>query len=209
MGREDQGPVGDAWFEQVRARLNRHPCRKIGKTDPPRRRAGVLVPLFSRGGGCWILFTRRSRKVAHHKGQISFPGGAVEACDASIEETVLREVEEEIGVRRQDAELLGRLDDALTVTSPFVVSPIVGRVPYPYAFRLAPSEVAGLLTVPLAVFHPANRAARRGHVRVACRTLSTPAFVHAGEVVWGATARIMENLVQVLDGIMDLPGDRK
>jgi len=93
------------------------------------KHAGVLVPIFRQGGDYMILFTKRTNKLEHHKGQISFPGGSVDEEDNSVRDTALREAREEIGLLKEDVEILGRIDDTLTVVSDFIGHPFVGLIP--------------------------------------------------------------------------------
>ena len=96
--------------------------------------AAVLVPIFLKQGQYYILFTKRTEKVKEHKGQISFPGGSYEEGDRTLLNTALRESAEEIGLRPKDVEILGELDDGLSLTSNYVISPFVALIPWPYKF---------------------------------------------------------------------------
>jgi 8-oxo-dGTP pyrophosphatase MutT (NUDIX family) len=162
------------------------------------RHAGVLVPLFEENGMYQILFTKRTTKVEHHKGQISFPGGSVDKEDNSIKETVLREAREEIGLDEKDVKILGRIDDTLTVVSNFVVHPYVGIIPYPYDFTINKDEVERLIMVPLEVFHPRNWQNKGSSFEFEGDTYLTPTYDYKGEVIWGATARIMEGFMDTI-----------
>src|SRR3990172_1170508 len=113
------------------------------------RPAAVLVPLYQQGGEWHLLFTRRTDTVDEHKGQVSFPGGSVDAGDGAPEDTALRESEEEIGLRRSDVTLMGRLDDLITVTQ-WRITPVVGVIPYPYEFVISPEECSAVFGVSLA-----------------------------------------------------------
>lgn len=168
----------------------------IGEDGP--KTAGVLVPLAVRSGRCRVLFTQRTDEVAHHKGQISFPGGALEDGDASVEDAVLREVYEEIGLPAEEIQMLGRLDAALTVTSNFIIHPFVGLVPHAHEFVLNQAEVSRLITVPLEVFHPRNSAAVKDRVDFEGQIIRGRAYEYRGDVIWGATAGIMENLANMV-----------
>jgi 8-oxo-dGTP pyrophosphatase MutT (NUDIX family) len=134
---------------EVARRLAAREPRIIREGTEGHRRAGVLVLLFVRDGGLWILFTRRTETVEQHRGQISFPGGAQEPADATLWETALRESEEEIGLAPFDAILLGSLSPIVTVTN-FYVEPYVAALPQPYVFRPQEAEIAELLEVPVA-----------------------------------------------------------
>lgn len=116
--------------------------------DPALTCAAVLIPLLCKGGEWHVLVTQRSRQVEHHKGQISFPGGACEPGDAGLETTALRETVEEVGVPPEQVTVLGVLDDFETI-SHFVVTPFVGVIPHPFAYRLNDHEVEAVVEIPL------------------------------------------------------------
>ncbi len=168
------------------------------------RRSAVLIPLFRAGHEYRLLFTKRTTRVEAHKGQISFPGGRVDEEDSSSQETALREAYEEIGLRKEDVTLLGRIDDTVTLTSNYIVHPFVGLIPYPYEFRLSTSEVARLLEVPFEVF-TAGGGGRVMPIPYEGQILESFAYTYDGEVIWGATARIMKNLVEILAENLLLP----
>ena len=161
------------------------------------KHAGVLVPIFRQGGDYKILFTKRTNNLEHHKGQISFPGGSVDEEDNSVKDTVLREAREEIGLLKEDVEILGRIDDTRTVVSDFIVHPFVGLIPYPYDFTINTDEVARLIKVPLKAFHPEN-SGKRASFEFEDNTYRTPTYEYDGDVIWGATARIMEIFVNII-----------
>jgi 8-oxo-dGTP pyrophosphatase MutT (NUDIX family) len=180
-------------MEDVRARLAARAGRPAALRDGLRR-AAVLVPLFVREGKLWILFTRRTETVEHHRGQISFPGGAEEEGDESLLATALREADEELGLSRADVLPLGGLSPMVTVTN-FYVEPFVAAIPQPYVFRPAEMEIAEVLEVPVealldpAVLEKRPLAGREGMVL----------FYHYGaHVIWGATAGILEELLDVV-----------
>src|SRR4030066_542315 len=124
--------------------------------------AAVLIPIFCKDGEYHILFTQRSDQVPHHKGQISFPGGASSEVDASLLDTAIRESWEEIGVKAKDVEILGELDDTPTTTSSFNISPFVAFIPYPYQFTLNRYEIDEIFSVPVsALLYKAKRREER------------------------------------------------
>src|SRR6266498_1780702 len=112
------------------------------------RCAAVLVPLIFHENEWHLLFTRRTDRVESHKGQVSFPGGASDEGETTPEQTALREADEEIGMKPADVQVLGRLSQLITISS-FRVTPIVGIIPFPYAFKVANVEVARVFTIPL------------------------------------------------------------
>jgi 8-oxo-dGTP pyrophosphatase MutT (NUDIX family) len=161
------------------------------------RRAAVLVPVFETGGIPYLLLTKRTEAVEHHKGQISFPGGGEEPGDADLLATALRESYEELGLQPASVEVWGRLHEIETVVSGFAITPFVGRIPLPVDLRPNPNEIQEIVTVPLATFlDPANLRVER-----VVRGDQAWDLLHydCGEhVVWGATARIIHDLVDVI-----------
>lgn len=172
------------------------------------KHAGVLVPIFRQGANYMILFTKRTNKLEHHKGQISFPGGSVDEEDNSVKDTALREAREEIGLLKEDVELLGRIDDTMTVVSDFIVHPFVGLIPYPYDFTINTDEVARLIKVPLRSFRPEN-SDKGASFEFEGETYRTPTYEYDGDVIWGATARIMEVFVNIIGHKLPLREEHK
>jgi 8-oxo-dGTP pyrophosphatase MutT (NUDIX family) len=169
------------------------------RTASPRRwtRAAVLVPLFQKGGHWHVLFTKRTDRVKHHKGQISFPGGVVDETDEDMVATALRETYEEIGIHRRDVEILGQLDDALTVSSGYLITPIVAHIAYPYPFSVNEDEIEEIIEVPLEAFLDGDRWIEETYSN-GNRTVQSHRFEYEGKVIWGATARIMRQFLDVL-----------
>src|SRR5207253_7654072 len=122
-----------------------------GMTPPSTalRPAAVLVPLVDYPAGMSVLLTQRTAHLSAHAGQISFPGGRIEADDRDAIAAALRETEEEVGLPRDRVEVAGRLDTYVTGTG-FEITPIVGFVEPPFALAIDPFEVAEAFEVPLA-----------------------------------------------------------
>ena len=160
--------------------------------------AAVLLPLLDRPQGVHVLFTKRSDDVPHHKGQISFPGGTVDDRDDSRLHTALREVREEIGLERDAVEIVGALDD-LEASTGFVITPFVGVVRT--LVRLVPdgNEIERVIELPLSgLLDPGNFRTEDWEQNGRSRRISV--FECEGEVVWGITARILR---QFLDLVFD------
>lgn len=164
------------------------------------RPAAVLVPLVLheyRENSPTVLFTRRTDHLYHHPGQISFPGGAMEAGDASAEETAIREAEEEIGLAPERIELIGRLPDYLTGTG-FRVTPVVGLLHPPIKLKLDCFEVAEAFEVPLAHFlDPANHQRHSARMKDG-KTRHFHAVPYGDYFIWGATAGMLMTLYRLL-----------
>jgi 8-oxo-dGTP pyrophosphatase MutT (NUDIX family) len=172
-------------------------------TTPPdaaRRQAAVLLPLFKNAIEYHVVFTRRTETLTHHKGQVSFPGGSFDPADDDLLTTALRESYEEIGIHPEHVTIVGRLDDLSTFSTSFTISPFVGVIPHPYAFRPNPIEVAVIFDVPLSVL--ADPAVSRSYIRTRedGATIVDYEFHVNGHVIWGATARIIRHFLAVING---------
>lgn len=171
-----------------------------GGAPPPQpfTPASVLVPLVMRADGLTVLLTQRTQHLAAHGGQISFPGGKQEAEDADAVAAALRETEEEVGLPRDHIEVIGRLDTYVTSTG-FEVTPVVGLVRAPYPSRPDPVEVAEVFEVPLAfILDPANH--RRDSREYNGRRRVFYVLPYQQRYIWGATAGMLVNLAEVLNG---------
>ena len=160
------------------------------------RSAAVLVPLTYAMNEWHLLFTRRTDRVESHKGQVSFPGGASDEGEITPEETALREAEEEIGMRPADVKVLGRLSKLITVSS-YRVTPIVGIIPFPYAFKVGSFGVERVFTIPLSWL-----ANRNNYWEFSLRESERSLIAYHpydGELLWGATARMTVNFLKTLE----------
>src|SRR3989441_6292059 len=160
------------------------------------------LPIYR--GAPYLVFAKRTDRVGHHKGQISFPGGVVDPSDASFLEAALRECEEEIGLPRRAVEPLGALDDVETVATSFVITPFVGLVREPVAWQPDGEETERVIEVPYAAL------AAEGSFRVETVvrdeiTRSVYYFDYHGDTIWGATARILVHYLELLR----MPAERK
>lgn len=165
--------------------------------DNNRISSAVLVPIYLWNNEYHIIFIRRTETVKAHKGQISFPGGICEKEDKSLLDTALRESREEIGLMAEDVEILGELDDEITTTSNYIVSPFVGAIPWPCHFTQNKDEVDEILNVPLAAL------LGRDCLQPDTETLNgkqvdSYAYHYQGNVIWGATARILYKLLDII-----------
>lgn len=157
--------------------------------------AAVLVPLVRRESGLTVLLTQRTAHLSHHAGQVSFPGGRLEHGEAPIT-AALRETGEEIGLAADQVEILGWLDDYVTGTG-FRIHPLVGAVTPPLDLVPDPFEVADIFEVPLSFI--LDRANHQSCVRVVeGRERPYYAIPYGERFIWGATAGMLINLVEVL-----------
>lgn len=167
------------------------------ETPPGYRRAAVLLPLYETPAGPYLVLTKRTDRVPTHKGQISFPGGGFHQTDGDLLTTALRESAEEIGLQPHDVAVAGVLDDAATAASAHVVRPFVGFIPHPYPFHLDTFEIEEVIHLPLGPLLEENRF-REEIWDQGGRPHSVFFYDHAGQTIWGLTARILKQFVEVV-----------
>jgi 8-oxo-dGTP pyrophosphatase MutT (NUDIX family) len=162
--------------------------------------AGVLVPLQFHDGQWHVIVNLRSNEVGQHKGEIAFPGGKREPGDSDMQACALRECWEEMGIGPADVDVLGALDARLTRTN-FQVWPTVGVVPHPYDFATDRREVAEVIEIPLG--HLMDEASVRYEARLVPEgdVLHRKAFIHGQHLVFGATAWILADLLDLIGEI--------
>ena len=178
----------------IRERLAGYQRRSIGTSTLTR--SAVLVPIVERGNGLELLFTKRSETVEHHKGQISFPGGATDALDFSPADTALRETFEEIGLERSAITIIGVMDD-LQTPSGFVVTPVVGLIEHLPPLTINAEEVAQLIFIPLEKFF--DDSLRHSDIRERDGVkIEVYTYKVWEEPVWGATAFFVKQFVSLL-----------
>jgi len=187
-------PCEKNFVDQIGTILSSRKRRVI--EHPPFSHAAVLVPLFKKGDGCHLLFTKRSDQVKHHKGEISFPGGVVDEEDLELINTALREADEEIGLKKSDVQILGILDDIVTITQ-FIVTPIVGLFPYPYPFKVSEVEIAELIEVPLSSLLREKSFSEKEMIRGGQKEI-VYAYQYEKHIIWGATARILKQFLDLI-----------
>ena len=164
--------------------------------DVSRVSAAVLVPIYCNQGQYHILFTKRTEKVREHKGQISFPGGAYQEGDRTLLDTALRECAEEIGLMAEDVEILGELDDKISRTSNYIISPFVALVPWPYQFKVNKDETEEIIEAPLPAL--LDKSCLHQEIETLDGEVVTTYFYHYQErVIWGATARILNQFLNI------------
>ena len=188
--------------ELIKQALGKHAVERVDGTGM--MPASVMILLYLKEDEYCILLNKRSEEVEHHKGEISFPGGARDLEDRDSLETALRETEEEMGIKREDITVLGEMDEIVT-RSNFQVSVFTGTIEYPYKFTPSAIEIAEVLEFPVsALLDPANR-------RVETRwddgkTATSYSYVHEEHVVFGVTARILQSCIEILDDKLESEG---
>ena len=164
--------------------------------------AAVMLLLYQKDGDYCVLLNKRSEQVEHHKGEISFPGGAQDPEDQNYLDTALRETEEEMGIHRGDVTVLGELDEVET-RSNFRIKVFVGAIPSSYCFKPSAEEIAEVLEVPIASLRDT------ANLRVETRweedaPLTSHSYAYKEHLVFGATAKILRQFLELLeDGLAE------
>ena len=165
----------------------------------PMRPAAVLVPFVRRDDDLSVLFTLRAGHLRHHAGQVSFPGGGIDATDADAIAAALRETEEETGIARGDIEPFGYLD-AFDTVSGYHVMPVAAFVRGSYSLHMDAGEVDEVFEVPLDfLLQEANL--HREQILWQGRARTIHAFQWEGRRIWGATAAMLKNLIDRLEAL--------
>ncbi len=168
--------------------------------------AAVLVPLYVQDGVLHAVFTRRRDDLRRHAGEISFPGGRqdIEEGEEDLRDTALREAEEEIGLPREAVDIVGALTPTPTIATNYAVYPFVGMIEPGHRWKPSAAEVAEVLELSLPDLragYQRKRLIRRGV------PFRTDVFEVGDDLIWGATARILSDLLERLDGIEESADD--
>jgi len=179
--------------------------RALAETTPLRLEipefaaAAVLVPMIAGNPEPTLLYTQRPQDMPTHAGQISFPGGRWEPADADARATALREAHEELGIEPNQVQILGELDDVATPVG-FVITPVVGWLESLPQLRPDPREVDEYFEVSIDDLTDPAHFRDQGVREIAGKTYRTPEYRAADRLIWGATARITQRLLEVLAG---------
>ena len=184
-----------------RALANRPTERVAGDDLTP---AAVMVLLYPKDGDFCVLLNKRSQEVEHHKGEISFPGGATDPEDRDPLDTALRETEEEMGILRGDISVLGEMDEVAT-RSQFRVRVFAGTIGHPYEFRPSADEIAEIVEFPVSALRDPASVRVDTHWQPDAPT-TVYSYAHGKHLVFGATARILQQFLQLLEDGLESEG---
>jgi 8-oxo-dGTP pyrophosphatase MutT (NUDIX family) len=183
----------------VESKLKNHKYKTYKYANVPYRKAAVLIPLFYKNDTIHILFTKRTEKVEHHKGQISFPGGMKDKSDKNLRNTALRETWEEMGIAEENITLLGRIDNFLTNTN-FMITPYVGYFPFPYDYKINEDEISKVIEVPLAELLKSDCFEIKKWYRNGI-LWDVHYYYCNNETIWGVTGFLLSNFLSIVFGL--------
>ena len=167
--------------------------------------SAVLIPIFFKEGLHHILFTRRTEYVRYHKGEISFPGGGYQPEDGSLVNTALRESFEEIGLEAKDVEILGELDDIVTLKSNYIISPFVGSILPEYRFTMSGFECAEVIQIPIvALLQKGSYSEELWRVKED-KSLQPHVYRYQHYEIIGATATILRQFLAIYSEVIGSP----
>jgi len=186
--------------KHIKNKLSVHKQRSYTWSGENGTDAAVLIPIFFKNDEAHLLFTQRTDKVEHHKGQISFPGGRKDDVDPDLKFTALRETEEEVGIVEQDVSIIGQTDRFLTNTL-YMVTPFVGFYKHPYPYQVSVDEIDRLIEVPLLSLMDDEsftiKPLTRNNV-----TWQIHYYTYQGDVIWGVTGFLLSNFLEI---VFELP----
>lgn len=161
------------------------------------KQSSVLLLLFPEGDQLYTCLTKRPQTMKHHPGQISFPGGKVEKEDRSAEMTALREAREEVGINPDAIEILGKLSDLYVEVSKFSIQPFLAWADQKPDFLVDFGEVEELILFPVSDF-VTNEIISETELETVTGPLQIKYYPYNGEFIWGATAMILSELIEIL-----------
>ncbi|MGQ9720813.1 MAG: NUDIX hydrolase [Candidatus Jordarchaeum sp.] len=173
--------------------------QRLELSDPNFKNAAVFLLLFKRDSEYYIIFTKRSNELLYHKGQISFPGGAFDEEDGTLLNTAFRETFEEVGLEKENIEVLGKLDDIVTFTSKYIVTPFVGFLKHAPvgSYKINKNELEQVIEAPLTALLDEKNFWVELHEYFG-QEVPIYFYDYNGHVIWGATAMILKQFLDLL-----------
>lgn len=158
--------------------------------------SSVLIPLYFHDGETFVIFTKRSNNLKHHKGQISFPGGKFETSDIDLKTTALRETYEEIGIKPEDIHIIGEIPSIITITN-FKITPYVGYFDYPYDFKVNSDEIDVLIKTPLKHFFDSS-IYKSKEKEIWGKKINVHFYSYNEYTIWGATGKMLHDFLKII-----------
>jgi 8-oxo-dGTP pyrophosphatase MutT (NUDIX family) len=193
-----KGPLPGLAAQLKMANLKRLRRGMSMDVPPDVKQGGVLILFYPVDGSANLVFIKRSEYEGVHSGQISFPGGGQERSDSSIIETALREAKEEIGIDPGQVKPIGRITTLYIPPSNFLVTPVVGYTDVTPEFTPEPEEVDHILQVPLEDLLDERNMQEKEITIIDGLVITAPCFYIDGNIIWGATAMILSELLELI-----------
>jgi 8-oxo-dGTP pyrophosphatase MutT (NUDIX family) len=183
--------------EQIMQKLSPYQLKVKSEPNSNTRRSAVLIMFYPKGEDIFMPLILRPQYDGVHGGQMAFPGGRVELKDKDIQATALREAQEEIGIKSTDVKIIKNLTELFISPSNMYCQPVIGYMPYKPDFYPDEHEVAGIFEVSISeILDPSIVQMRTVETRGI--KLETPCFMIQEQVVWGATALMIAELIEIL-----------
>ncbi|RFS13981.1 CoA pyrophosphatase [Emticicia sp. C21] len=186
--------------EEIVKKMSPNRMRLKGEPNESTRRSGVLILFYPKGEDIYLPLILRPQYDGVHGGQMAFPGGRAELKDKNIQATALREAQEEIGIKASDVKILGDITELYINPSNLLCQPVLGYINYRPDFYPDEREVAAILEVPLSDFVNPDTVQTR-LVEARGYKFETPGFIIQEQIVWGATAMMIAELIEIIKDI--------
>lgn len=186
--------------EEIVKKMSPNRMRLKGEPNETTRRSGVLILFYPKGEDIYLPLILRPQYDGVHGGQMAFPGGRAELKDKNIQATALREAQEEIGIKASDVKIIGNLTELYINPSNLLCQPVLGYINYRPDFYPDEREVADILEVPLSDFVNPDTVQTR-LVEARGYKFETPGFIIQEQIVWGATAMMVAELIEIMKEI--------
>ncbi|AEA33343.1 NUDIX hydrolase [Hippea maritima] len=175
--------------------------KEYPKKETNAKESAVLIPFLNLNGEWVLIFEKKPSYDRLHPSQISFPGGSREESDKSFLDTAIRETCEELGINKDDIQIIGAVEPTKTLTTNFMIYPFVGVVNRRPPFKINKKEVEKLLFIPL-VYLIDNSPIKYKEYKYRDRKRKTPLLEYNNEIIWGATARILNNFIPIIKKLL-------
>lgn len=197
--------INDLTPQEIASRLTSQSVKEPDNPYPPSilkgsiQPAAVLIPFLRHKGKWHLLFIRRTQVLGDpHSGQVAYPGGSRDPSDSSVEEAAIREACEELGLSPEVVKILGKLNPLVTITN-YLVTPVVGTIPWPYPLNPAPEEVSRVFTIPLSWLNDiTNHETLDRELQNKTKISVTYFKEYDSEILWGVSARITLELLETI-----------
>jgi 8-oxo-dGTP pyrophosphatase MutT (NUDIX family) len=184
----------DGFIKEIREKISRY---EITEDFPKLKKKSAVLIILKNQKELKVIFTKRTNKVAYHKGEISFPGGLWEKGDKNLLDTALRETKEELGIPPEDLDVIGAISPIYTLVTNFSIYPYVAYLKKNYFFSISKDEIEKVIEVPLTyLLNPTEY--REDVWEYEGKKIPMYYFTYNKDIIWGATARILKKFLKTI-----------